>query len=160
MNIILGIDPGSRATGFGVIESNGRTHRYIASGCIRTSGDVLSERLNTIFTGISELLQTYQPTEAAIENVFVKHNVSSALKLGQARGAAITAIAGFGLTVAEYSPRVIKQAIVGYGAAEKGQMQQMVKAILNLSKVPQVDAADALAIAMCHAHSRTVMEKI
>lgn len=152
--IILGIDPGSRITGYGVIQSEGTQYRYIASGCIRIQPESIGARLQTIFLGVREIIQRYAPHESAIEQVFMHKNPSSALKLGQARGAAIVALSDT-MTVAEYSARQIKQAIVGYGAAKKEQVQHMVKVLLNLSTTPQADAADALAIALCHAHMRS-----
>jgi crossover junction endodeoxyribonuclease RuvC len=149
--IILGIDPGSRITGYGVIQVMGNRHTYIASGCIRTQGTDMAPRLQQIFKNLSEIMVTYQPHEVAIEQVFMQKNVSSALKLGQARGAAIVAAGDRPLS--EYSARQVKLAVVGYGAAEKSQVQQMVKILLKLSGIPQADAADALAIALCHAQS-------
>tara|TARA_B100000989_G_scaffold297827_1_gene284853 strand:- start:4548 stop:5045 length:498 start_codon:yes stop_codon:yes gene_type:complete len=154
MAIILGIDPGSRITGYGVIQLDGNRHLYVTSGCIKVTGDDLDQRLHQVFTGIAEVVHTYQPMEAAIEQVFMHQNPNSALKLGQARGAAIVAAANAGMSVAEYSARQVKQAVVGYGAAKKDQVQHMVKTLLNLSGTPQVDAADALAVALCHAQSR------
>jgi len=153
-NIILGIDPGSRITGYGIIECNQNNLKYITSGCIRidTSG-TFPDRLKQIFFDVTEIVKEYQPTHAAIEQVFLHHNPSSALKLGQARGAAICAITQFDITVGEYSARQIKQAVTAYGGAQKSQVQFMVKNLLNLSGLPQTDAADALAIAICHAHS-------
>lgn len=152
--IILGIDPGSRTTGYGVISTSGSRHTYLSCGIIKTTGDDMAIRLHQIFEGICEVISTYHPNEASIEQVFMKKNVSSALKLGQARGAALVAMANHGLSVAEYSARHIKQAIVGYGGAEKQQVQHMIKVLLNLEKAPQTDASDALAIALCHANSR------
>jgi crossover junction endodeoxyribonuclease RuvC len=152
--IILGIDPGSRVTGFGVIEATGSRHRYITSGCIKTKAEDLGGRLYQIYEGLSEIIDTYQPQHAAIEKVFVKENVDSALKLGQARGAALVAMAKYQLALAEYAPRLIKKTVVGYGGADKNQIQQMIKVLLCLSDVPQTDAADALAIAICHACHR------
>lgn len=155
MTIILGIDPGSRITGYGVIKTEQSRYHYLASGCVRTTAaGSLADRLREIFAGISEIVQRYRPDTAAIEQVFVQHNIASALKLGQARGAAITAIASGFIEVAEYSPRQIKQAVVGYGAADKEQVQHMIQRLLNLSAMPPADAADALAVALCHAHTR------
>ncbi len=152
--IILGIDPGTRTTGYGLISTAGNRHTYLTCGCIKTTGDDMAERLRQIYQNICEVIKTYQPDEASIEQVFMNKNVSSALKLGQARGAALVAMANHGISVAEYSARHIKQAIVGYGGAEKQQVQHMIKVLLNLEKTPQTDAADALAIALCHANSR------
>jgi crossover junction endodeoxyribonuclease RuvC len=151
---ILGIDPGSRITGFGVIEIVEGRLSYITSGCIRVSGAALPERLKSIFDSVGEIVSQYQPDELAIEQVFVKNNVDSALKLGQARGAAICAAMTRALDVYEYSPTQIKQAIVGKGHADKAQVQFMVRAILKLPGLPQEDAADALACALCHRHTR------
>ncbi len=152
MTRILGIDPGSRVTGFGVIETHGSENRYVASGCIRVRGDALAERLREIFEGVSEIVQAYSPVEMAIEKVFVKRNVDSALKLGQARGAAIVAAVNGALPVHEYTPAQVKQAVVGKGNATKEQVQHMIRSLLGLPGVPQADAADALAIALCHTH--------
>lgn len=149
--IILGVDPGSRITGFGVIEVKGNHHRYIASGCIKTKSEFLSGALHQIFEGLSTIIHQYSPVVAAIEKVFVQKNVDSALKLGQARGAALVALASHKLNLSEYAPRLIKKTVVGYGGADKKQIQQMIKILLCLSDLPQVDAADALAIALCHA---------
>jgi crossover junction endodeoxyribonuclease RuvC len=151
--IILGIDPGSRITGYGVIQQKGSKCNYIASGCIRTKGDVLAPKLGMIFNGISEIIQQYQPSEFAIEQVFMAKNPDSALKLGQARGAAIVAATQADLYICEYSARQIKQAVSGTGGASKEQVQQMVMQILALSGRPQADAADGLAVAICHAHT-------
>jgi crossover junction endodeoxyribonuclease RuvC len=154
MPIILGIDPGSRITGFGVIEAVGNKQRYIASGSIRVAKSSFSEQLQQVFNGVVKVVEQYQPEEAAIEQVFVSANANSALKLGQARGAAIVAISQKCNNVSEYSARQVKQAIVGYGNAEKNQIQYMVKLLLKLKDDLQEDEADALAIAICHANSR------
>lgn len=153
MSIILGIDPGSRITGYGVIEFSQQKARYIASGVVKVIGLPLPQALSQIFSDLSEVVAEYQPDQAAIEAIFMHQNASSALKLGQARGVAIAALAQHGLPVAEYSAREVKQAIVGYGAATKAQMQQMIKQLLNLNELPPSDAADALSIALCHAHA-------
>lgn len=160
MAIILGIDPGSRLTGYGVIESGQGKLRYVASGCIRLEGVELAPRLHTIFQGVSQIIQQFQPHEFAIEEVFLAKNASSALKLGQARGAAIVAACHSTLPVSEYSARKVKQAVVGKGGATKEQVQQMVMHILSLDACPQADAADALAIALCHAHTQQVLIKV
>ncbi|KTD21564.1 crossover junction endodeoxyribonuclease RuvC [Legionella londiniensis] len=154
MAIILGIDPGSRITGYGLISQENQHLQYIDSGCIRTSGSELGERLLQIFNGICQLLEDYMPEEVAIEQVFMHQNPNSALKLGHARGVAMVACASHRLSVNEYSPREVKQAIVGYGAAYKEQVKHMVVNILELNRAPQSDAADALAIAICHSHMR------
>jgi len=153
MAIILGIDPGSRITGFGVIRMNGRQVEYVASGCIRVKDAIVSDKLNQIFDCIAEVIQQYKPTEAAIEQVFMSKNADSALKLGQARGAAMVAMAQHALSVAEYSARQIKQSVVGTGGADKAQVQHMVTSLLGLSASPQADAADGLAVAICHGHA-------
>ncbi|PCI72648.1 MAG: crossover junction endodeoxyribonuclease RuvC [Gammaproteobacteria bacterium] len=153
MSVILGIDPGSRITGFGVVRMQGQKIEYIASGCIRIKDGILSDKLNQIFDCISEVVQEYKPDEAAIEQVFMSKNADSALKLGQARGAAMVAMAQHALQVAEYSARQIKQAVVGTGAADKSQVQHMVTSLLSLSASPQADAADGLAVAICHGHA-------
>ncbi len=159
MHRILGIDPGSRITGFGVIEINQNKAAYVTSGCIRVEGTALPERLKSIFNGISQIVDEFQPSEVAVEQVFVNKNVDSALKLGQARGAAICAAVMRELEVFEYTPTQIKKAIVGKGHADKAQMQFMVRALLKLPGVPQEDAADALACALCHHHHQGLLVK-
>ena len=154
MTVILGIDPGSRITGYGLIRENNKQLHYIDSGCIRTSDGELSQRLLQIFNGVCQLLETYSPHEAAIEQVFMHQNPNSALKLGHARGVAMVACASHRLLVSEYSAREVKQSVVGYGAAQKNQVKHMVVDLLMLNKSPQNDAADALAIAICHSHMR------
>jgi crossover junction endodeoxyribonuclease RuvC len=150
---ILGIDPGLRATGFGVIEKTGKRLGYLASGCIRTdAADALPARLGTIHGGIAELLAQYRPDQAVIEIVFVNVNPQSTLLLGQARGAAITALVAGGVEVAEYTALQVKQAVVGNGHADKVQVQHMVRRLLSLPGEPSPDAADALACAIAHAH--------
>ncbi|GAB3398183.1 crossover junction endodeoxyribonuclease RuvC [Massilia agilis] len=159
--IILGIDPGLRTTGFGVIEKHGAKLRYIASGTIKTGLEgALPPRLKVILTGVSEIITTYRPTCAAIEKVFVNVNPHSTLLLGQARGAAITALVGADLDVAEYSPTQIKQAVVGTGKAAKPQVQDMVSRLLKLPGLPGTDAADALGVAICHANSQDALALI
>ena len=162
MSIILGIDPGSRFTGYGVIKQQGRTFTYLGSGCIKalSQGEDLGSRLQTIFAGVSEIILQFKPDMFAIEQVFMAKNPDSALKLGQARGAAIVAATNNDLVIAEYSARQIKQAVVGSGGADKSQVQHMVKTILKLPGTPQADAADALAVALCHAHSHQSLEKL
>ncbi len=152
MSIILGIDPGSRITGYGIIQEVNGKITYLDSGCIRTSQTTLSQRLLQIFEGICQLMDQYSPDVAAIEQVFMHQNPSSALKLGHARGVAMIAIASYRIQVNEYSARQVKQSVVGYGAAQKQQVKHMVVAMLNLTNMPQTDAADALAIAICHSH--------
>ncbi len=158
--IILGIDPGSCITGFGLLQITNRQCRYLASGCIRVKPGDTADRLQQIFLNLEEVIKQYQPTTAAIEQIFMHQNPGSALKLGQARGVAIVALANHNLNVSEYSARQVKQAVVGYGAADKHQVQQMVKSILNLTATPQADAADALAIALCHYHSQQSLVKL
>jgi len=150
---ILGIDPGLRVTGFGVIEKQGSQLRYVASGCIKSSDkDGLPARLLTLFQGISEVIAHYRPEQAAVEKVFVNVNPQSTLLLGQARGAAISALVHAGLPVAEYTALQVKQAVVGQGKAAKEQVQHMVVRLLSLPGTPTADAADALACAIAHAH--------
>ncbi|MFT5277609.1 MAG: crossover junction endodeoxyribonuclease RuvC [Glaciecola sp.] len=160
MAIILGIDPGSRITGYGVIKVTGGKASYLGSGCIRLTHDELSIRLKRIFDSVSEIITQFAPTEFAIEQVFMAKNPDSALKLGQARGAAIVAATNFDLPVAEYSARQIKQSVVGTGAADKAQVQHMVKNLLRLNATPQADAADALAVALCHIHTNQSLIKM
>ena len=150
---ILGIDPGLRVTGFGVIEKHGNQLVYVASGCIKSNEkQLLPERIATLFSGIGEVIATYRPDQAAVEKVFVNVNPQSTLLLGQARGAAISALVHGGLTVAEYTALQVKQAVVGHGKAAKEQVQHMVVKLLSLGGIPAADAADALACAICHAH--------
>lgn len=150
---ILGIDPGSRITGYGVIDIQGVRITYVASGCIRISGEQLADRLQQVYAGVSEVVERYRPDQMAIEQVFMARNADSALKLGQARGVAIVAGANQALPVSEYAARRVKQSVVGNGGADKSQVQHMVAHLLKLPGLPQADAADALAIALCHAHT-------
>jgi crossover junction endodeoxyribonuclease RuvC len=150
---ILGIDPGLRVTGFGVIDKRGQKLSYVASGCVKSRDtDSLPERLKTLLEGIAEVIATYQPQEAVVEIVFVNVNPQSTLLLGQARGAAISALVTANLPVAEYTALQVKQAVVGHGKAAKEQVQHMVTRLLDLPGTPSADAADALACAICHAH--------
>ncbi|WP_158967108.1 crossover junction endodeoxyribonuclease RuvC [Paraglaciecola sp. L3A3] len=160
MAIILGIDPGSRITGYGVIKKVGSNSEYLGSGCIRMQGTELAPRLKQIFDGVREIILQFQPNEFAIEQVFMAKNPDSALKLGQARGAAIVAATTFDLPVAEYSARQIKQSVVGKGSADKSQVQHMVTYLLKLGSTPQADAADALAVALCHTHTQHSLIKM
>lgn len=153
MSIILGIDPGSRKTGFGIIRHVGDQCEYLGSGVIRVEKYEFAQRLGNIFTALQSIIDEYSPQVMVVEQVFLAKNASSALKLGHARGAAIVAGANAGLDMHEYSARQIKQAIVGKGAASKDQVQHMVSHLLKLSSPPQEDAADALAAALCHAHT-------
>ena len=150
---ILGIDPGLRVTGFGVIDVSGHRLAYVASGVIRTPTADLATRLGTIFQGVSTLVREHAPDQAAIEQVFVNVNPQSTLLLGQARGAALTALVAGGLEVNEYTALQMKKAIVGHGQARKEQVQAMVVRLLGLPGLPGKDAADALGLAICHAHA-------
>ena len=147
---ILGIDPGSRLTGYGIIEDTPQGYKYIASGSIRIKADYFPDRLKQIFDGILEIIDNYQPEQMAIEQVFMHKNADSALKLGQARGAAICAVQTQQIAVYEYAARQVKQAVVGKGAADKFQVQHMVKILLNVQGELSLDASDALGIAICH----------
>ena len=150
---ILGIDPGLRVTGFGVIETTGGRLVYVTSGCIRPpANQPLAERLKTILEGLREVISTNHPEQAALEKVFVNVNPQSTLLLGQARGTAICAVDDADLPLSEYTALQIKQAVVGYGKAKKEQVQEMVRRLLSLSGLPGTDSADALACAICHAH--------
>jgi crossover junction endodeoxyribonuclease RuvC len=150
---ILGLDPGSRRTGFGIIDCSNGNSVQLAHGCIAPGEESLSGRLRGIFQGVQELIEKYQPTEIAVERVFVNRNVDSALKLGHARGAALCAVPQ-SMPVFEYAPRAIKLAVVGFGAAEKVQVAHMIRTLLHVQGRISADAADALAVAVCHAHSR------
>jgi crossover junction endodeoxyribonuclease RuvC len=160
MALILGIDPGSRITGYGIINAVGAQRSYVASGHVKMSGDELADKLGQIYAAVNELIETYVPQEFAIEKVFMARNADSALKLGQARGVAMVAAVNHGLPVSEYSARQVKKAVVGNGAATKNQVQQMVARILKLPGLPQEDAADALAIALCHANTHASLVRL
>ena len=151
---ILGIDPGSQATGFGIVDWRDGAASYVASGAIRTRGADFAPRLRQIFDGVLELVREYQPREVAIERVFMHRNADSALKLGQARGAAICAVYSMSSLLFEYAPREVKLAIVGQGGAQKEQVQLMVRNLLRLQGDLGPDAADAIGLALCHAYSR------
>ena len=153
MRRVLGIDPGSRITGYGVIETDGRRSRHLASGCIQTLETEFTARLGEIFRALADIVADQAPDEVAVEQVFMAKNAVSALKLGQARGAAIAAVVNGGVPVYEYTPRAVKQAVVGTGGADKTQVAHMVKVLLNLREKLAADQADALAVALCHAHS-------
>jgi len=159
---ILGIDPGSRVTGYGLIDIDGSTTSYVSSGCIRTPDGSHIQRLEVIGAGVRELVAQYQPQEAAIEQVFVSRNADSALKLGQARAAAICRLLDTLSSdmIFEYAARAVKQAAVGSGAASKTQVQHMVRHLLKLQGTLAEDAADALAVALCHAHSRKLNAQV
>ncbi|WP_199507157.1 MULTISPECIES: crossover junction endodeoxyribonuclease RuvC [unclassified Psychrobacter] len=165
MAIIIGIDPGSRMTGYGIIQQVGDKLTFLDAGTIRTDTKEMPERLKRIFNGLTRITTHHlkyanEPIHTAIEQVFMAENPDSALKLGQARGAAIAAMVALDLEVSEYTARQIKQSVCGYGAAEKEQVQEMVCRILKLDITPQADAADGLACAICHAHSSHSMNKI
>ena len=151
---VLGIDPGSVVTGYGLIESDGARSFHLTHGHIRVKGDNFADKLGHIHAALGEIIIEWEPQEVAIEQVFLSNNPMSALKLGQARGAAITAAVSRNLSVSEYAPRLVKKVVTGSGSADKQQVQTMVKALLQIVPVIQVDAADGLAIAICHAHSR------
>jgi crossover junction endodeoxyribonuclease RuvC len=153
MTIIIGIDPGSQRTGYGVIRLEGNRNIYVTSGFIDLRSYPIMERLRQIYLGLRTIIETHQPEEASIEQVFMHENPGSALKLGQARGAAIVAL---DMPVQEYSARQVKKSVVGHGAADKEQVQFMVKRLLNITGTLQMDASDALAIALCHAQSRAM----
>ncbi len=157
---ILGIDPGSRLTGFGVIDETATGYQYVASGCLRIKGDNFPLRLKQIFAGISDVVEEYQPTEMAIEQVFMHKNADSALKLGQARGAAICAVQLFDIPVFEYAARQVKQAVVGKGSADKLQVQHMVKILLGITGELQMDASDALGISLCHSNFQQTQQRL
>jgi crossover junction endodeoxyribonuclease RuvC len=157
---ILGVDPGLRVTGFGVVEKNGNRLKYIDSGCIRTPEGDLPTRLKAILIGLATINTRYSPREAVVEQVFVNVNPQSTLLLGQARGAAVSALVLAGLQVHEYTALQVKQAVVGNGHAAKEQVQYMVRRLLNLPGDPSTDAADALACAICHAHGGPNMSRL
>jgi len=151
---ILGLDPGSLRTGYGLIDCAASGERHVAHGCINGGKGEFLPRLRRIFDAVAALITEYRPDEIAIERVFVHRNPDSALKLGQARGAAICAAVAAGAGAHEYAPRAIKLAVSGYGAADKAQVARMVATLLGLERRPQADAADALAVALCHAQTR------
>lgn len=158
--VILGIDPGSRITGFGVVKAQNKDCIYVTSGCIRVSGTTIGARLKQIQVGIDEIIQVYCPNQAAIEQIFMFNNPGSALKLGQARGVALCSLANHDLDISEYSAKQVKQAVVGNGNAAKSQVQHMVQYFLQLNQKPQADAADALAVAICHFHTQNSLAHI
>ena len=157
---ILGIDPGSRLTGFGVLDFDGDQASYVASGAVRSPDGSFPDRLKQIFLSVGEIVSQYQPDIVAIESVFMARNAGSALKLGHARSAAMCATFAFDVEVFEYAPREIKQAIVGTGSASKEQVQHMVVSLLQLEGIPSSDAADALAAALCHGHQRALRARL
>lgn len=154
MTRILGIDPGSQVTGYGIIDMEGNHAAHVTHGLIRVKGSTLPIKLRTIFEGITDIVDEYRPDEMSIEKVFMHRNADSALKLGQARGSAITACSIRDIEIFEYTANQVKQATVGKGHAAKQQVQHMVKILLCLDRKPPADAGDALAIALCHGHSR------
>ena len=160
MTIILGIDPGSIKTGFGIISHVGGRSEYITSGIIRLPKASLPERLKVIFDSVQEIVEQYSPQELSIEEVFMARDAKAAIKLGQARGAAIVACVNHSMSVYEYAAKSIKKAVVGTGSADKEQVQHMVKSLLKLPAAPKEDAADALAAALCHAHTHQSMIRI
>ena len=157
---ILGLDPGSRLTGFGVVDFLGDRVVYVASGSVRSCDGAFPERLRLIFESVGEIAAEYGPDVVVLESVFVHRSAGSALKLGQARSAALCATFGHDVAVYEYAPREIKQAVVGTGAATKAQVQHMVTSLLGLRGRPTADAADALAAALCHGHQRRLNRRL
>jgi crossover junction endodeoxyribonuclease RuvC len=151
---VMGLDPGSLRTGFGIVDCDGRGESHVASGCITVRGTNLAVRLHQIHRRLLELVEQYRPDEVAIERVFMHRNADSALKLGQARGAALTAAVAGGASVYEYAPRAVKLAVVGHGGADKAQVAHMVCVLLSIETPSSADTSDALAIALCHAHAR------
>ena len=156
--LVLGIDPGSRRTGYGLLAVRERSVEYVASGCIKAEIGDMPQRLGIIYRGVSELIDQFNPTELAIEEVFLAKNASSALKLGQARGVAIAAAVAGELPVHEYAAKRVKQSLVGTGRGSKEQVAHMVRILLKLPGAPQADAADALAIALCHVNTAALSE--
>jgi crossover junction endodeoxyribonuclease RuvC len=157
---ILGIDPGSRFTGFGIIEVHGDRVACVTHGVVKTGGGEFPQRLGIIFSGLQQVIAEFKPEHAAVETVFISKNANSALKLGQARGAAICAAIANGLSVSEYSPRSVKQAIVGRGGADKLQVKHMVTVLLQVKEDLKEDAADALAVALCHQHTQQTLDRM
>ena len=157
---ILGIDPGSRLTGFGILDFDGDMPSYVTSGTVKSLEGTFADRLKRIFVSVGEIVAEFQPDIVAIETVFMARNAGSALKLGQARSAALCATFASGIDVYEYAPREIKQAVVGTGAATKEQVQHMIVSMLQLNAAPSADAADALAAAICHGHQRALRNRL
>ena len=161
MSRVLGVDCGSIATGYGIIDSEGRSARMVASGVILTGARLsFPQRLKQISDGLRKMIETHSPEVMAVEEIFYSVNVKSLVKLGQVKGVVLLAAADAGLAIHEYSPLEIKSAVVGYGRAEKSQVQQMIKLLLSLKQLPPEDAADALAVALCHAHRAQTLQKI
>lgn len=156
---VLGIDPGSNITGYGIVEQQGNRLIHVDNGCIVTGAkNPLHLRLKEIYERLQDIIQRYEPDAVSIENIFFSQNAASALKLGQARGAAILSSANAGKEIFEYTPMQVKSAVVGYGKASKDQVQKMTKVLLNLPEVAQADAADALAVAICHINSAKILK--
>lgn len=151
---VLGLDPGSLRTGYGIVDCDKQGERHVASGCVHAKGTDLAMRLHLIHRRLLQLVEEFRPDEVAVESVFMHRNADSALKLGQARGAALTAAVAQGAQVYEYAPRAVKLAIVGNGGADKVQVAHMVRALLGIGATTTSDVSDALAIALCHAHAR------
>ncbi|MEM7250400.1 MAG: crossover junction endodeoxyribonuclease RuvC [Pseudomonadota bacterium] len=160
MNRVLGIDPGSRVTGFGVVDFAPNQVRHVASGQLKLTGETLAERLSEIFEGLSAVVAEFQPGEVAVEQVFMHRNAASALKLGHARGVAILSATRDSLPVHEYSPTEVKLATTGRGRATKEQVQHMIKVLLSLDRLPATDTADALAVAVCHSHMASTRQRV
>jgi crossover junction endodeoxyribonuclease RuvC len=160
LTLVLGIDPGSRVTGYGLVAAEGNRHRHVASGCVRTGNGPLPERLGRIQAGLADVIRSHGPAEAAVEQVFVHRSAESALKLGQARGAAVLTAVMAGLPVSEYAAPQVKQALTGTGGARKEQVAHMVRMLLGLRGDLQADAADALALALCHLHARSGLARL
>ncbi len=157
---IIGIDPGSRFTGVGIIDTHNQKIKHVHHETIKCGDGDFPVRLKTIFVAVNELVKQYQPNEMAIETVFMAKNANAALKLGQARGAAICATVVNDVVVHEYAPKAIKLAVVGKGGADKAQVQYMVKLLLNMTETVQNDAADGLAVAICHANNRWAQQRL
>lgn len=160
MPLILGIDPGSRKCGYGLVNAVGAELQYVACGVIRVETLTFPDRLQAIFSNLCDIIEEYSPQVAALEEVFVGKSMSSALKLGQARGVAMVACTSHRLEVHEYAARRVKQALVGTGVADKSQMQHMIRNVLKLSALPKEDAADALSVAVCHAHTQRTLIRL
>jgi len=160
MAIIIGIDPGSRITGYGIIDANSTTPQCLHYGQVQCGNKPLAQRLAIIHNALQDVIHQFRPTEASIEHIFFHVNAKAALTLGQARGAALVALANADIPIHEYAPREIKQAVVGYGNAQKNQIQMMIRSLLKLTSSPPADAADALAIALCHCHARRLKSRI
>ena len=159
---IIGIDPGIATTGYGIVDSDGHRSMAIEYGCVITAKELPTpERLQIIYRKLTDIVEQFEPQVMAVEKLFFNKNITSAMQVGEARGVAVLSGMHAGLAVFEYTPLQVKQAVVGYGRAEKTQVQQMVRVLLNLAKIPRPDdAADGLAIALCHAHSGTTLNAL